>query len=506
LDITTRTSQDESANSLHSEFGELGSVQSKGGSIGTRIIVQRLFENTPARLKFLKSDTAEHTQIKNILKGLALANPQVGFRIRQKGKLLFMWPSCEAQERCEQVLDFSPLYFGESEVGGLKASIYVGAPNKTVKTSRQIFTFVQSRIVQDRSLQAAVMDAYRSLLMHGEYPVACIFVEAPKHEVDVNIHPTKSQVKFENASNAFRVVLRSVRSVLESAPWVKDLKPSTSGASPYVKESIVSPESTQVEMLYNEPVVYKTKSIQREVQKSEALNPVTSEGSSNLISQIPAHSEMNIERAVRSEEPVIESDVATGFFSSLHVVGQAHLTYIIAQSSEAMIIVDQHAAHERVMYEKLMAHWKNGNLDIQQFLIPLTVDLDSEQVEAIVNYQSEVEKLGLEIDQAGPETLAVRAAPNLLREKSIAAALEVLGRELIEVSGSFAVEKTISDVCATMACHSVIRAGQSMSREEMISLLKQMDEFPLSSFCPHGRPVYVEYPFNKLERDFGRIV
>ncbi|MEZ4872312.1 MAG: DNA mismatch repair endonuclease MutL [Bdellovibrionales bacterium] len=501
--ITSRVQGLKEGWTVQSQFGKISQAQPSGGNEGTRVVVQKLFENTPARLKFLKSDTAEHTQIKNILKAIAMAHPEVSFRIRNKGKLLFLWASCDQKQRCEQVLEYAPLYEGSAEVAGIKAKVFVGAPNKTVKTARNIWNFVQGRFVQDRSLQAAVMDAYRSLLMHGEYPVAAIFVEAPLDEVDVNIHPTKSQVKFENASNAFRAVLRATRSVLEMAPWIEQMKQANTPQPRAPKEPGEARESTQVEMLYSEPVVYKTKSFISSHSATTYVSPSPNGGI-----QVEPVFKAEPKTPLDSGEPLRSSPSAVekGFFSSLHVIGQAHLTYIVTQGSSSLILVDQHAAHERVMYEKLMQHWETGQMDVQQFLIPLTVDLDADQVEAIIEHKDDVERLGIEIDQSGPNTIALRTAPSLLKEKSLAAAMDVLGRELVEKSGSFAIEKVIRDICATMACHSVIRAGQALSRDEMVSLLEQMDEFPLSSFCPHGRPVYVEYPFHKIEKDFGRIV
>lgn len=201
-----------------------------------------------------------------------------------------------------------------------------------------------------------------------------------------------------------------------------------------------------------------------------------------------------------------EALATKGKWSSLQVLGQAHLTYIVAQSDDSLVFVDQHAAHERVAFEDLMAAWKDGKIEVQNFLLPLTFNLDPEQIEALMEQVPYLEKMGLAVEQMGPESVAVRSAPALLKESGIAKALKWLGEEIVDKGGSFALEKVIADLCATMACHSVVRAGQALSLEEMKGLLREMDRHPLSSFCPHGRPVFVEYPFSKLERDFGRIV
>jgi DNA mismatch repair protein MutL len=195
-----------------------------------------------------------------------------------------------------------------------------------------------------------------------------------------------------------------------------------------------------------------------------------------------------------------------GPWSRLQVLGQARLTYILAQSAEALVLVDQHAAHERVAYERLMRGWQGGAVDRQQLLIPLSIALDAEGAEALASARDGLERLGVALDQTGPQSVAIRARPAAIADAALARALTRLAREIAEKGGGFALERRIGDLCASMACHSVVRAGQALSPLQMQSLLAQMDEFPLSSFCPHGRPVSVEYPFARLERDFGRIV
>jgi DNA mismatch repair protein MutL len=188
------------------------------------------------------------------------------------------------------------------------------------------------------------------------------------------------------------------------------------------------------------------------------------------------------------------------------VLGQAQLTYIIAQGEKGLVLVDQHAAHERVAFEKLMAAWKGGQIEVQGFLLPVTISLEAAEVEAIVPYVSDLQKLGLEVEISSPTVLSVRSAPALLKESAIAEGLRKFAQEVAERGGSFAVEKAIGDICASMACHSVVRAGQPLSLEQMRELLAQMDDFALSSFCPHGRPVSVEWSWPQLEREFGRLV
>ncbi|MCB0408139.1 MAG: DNA mismatch repair endonuclease MutL [Bdellovibrionales bacterium] len=511
--------KDQKGHQLISEFGKARDVEEVGADFGTTVIIEDLFSNVPARLKFLKSDSAEITQIKNVLKAMALAYPNINLKVRSNNKLIYFWAKTESlKERAEQILEKNPLYFGDAEVEGVRAQVCISAPNETTGNSRQIWLFAQKRWVQDRSLQAAIMDGYRNLLMHGEFPYAVAWVNCDPEEIDVNIHPTKSQVKFLKANNAFRAVNRAVREVLEKAPWVKE----TIGTTPtYRPENELRLEkSTNSESLrFQDEAFQKTNYSKKDFAftKNENMSVMETLKTYSPISKRQYKDDNELDRYLETEktyneekviltENVAETTSGTKLWSRLDILGQADLTYIVAQNEKALLLVDQHAAHERVAFETLMSAWKGGKLDIQNYLVPLVVDLENEKVEALISQKDDIEKLGVHIEQMGPESIAVNAAPTLLKEKALVQALHLLADEMMDRGGSFALEKVIGDICATLACHSVVRAGQALSKDQMRALLEQMDEFPLSSFCPHGRPVYVEYPFSKVEKDFGRIV
>lgn len=486
-----------------SEFGKLGEVEVTGGSPGTSVLVEELFSNVPARLKFLKSDSAESQQIKATLKAMALSHPHVTFRVEENQKLVLFYKATESfLKRAEQVFDISPLYEGEAQRDGVRARAVFTDPHNVQKTSKHIWLFAQGRWIQDRSLQAAVMEAYRNLLMHGEYPSAAVWVEVDPSQIDVNIHPTKSQVKFQDPSLAFRAVQASVRDTLEKAPWIQQ-KNYVAPAPRSLAQELREPVPTS--MSFQDPQMQRTQYNQKsfslavaaeQAQMRENLHQHTS-GAVETFTTTPA---------TMTEALTTADETKSAYWSQLQVLGQAHLTYIVCQSAEGLVFVDQHAAHERVAFERLMAAWNGGRIDIQEFLFPLAVDLTPDKVEALEKNRDVFTRLGLSLEPLGPATMGVRAAPLLLKDGVIGSALEKMANEIVDQGGSFRLEKVIGDLCATMACHSVVRAGQSLSLEQMQSLLKEMDEFPLSSFCPHGRPVSVTYPFYKLEKDFGRIV
>jgi DNA mismatch repair protein MutL len=487
---------------LESEFGNIAGTETVGHAQGTRVQVSQLFANVPARLKFLRSQAAESGQIKSVLKALALAHPSVTFRVTQDGESVFLWPQTVSRlERAKQIFQVQNLYEGTAEREGVRAYAVFSDPHTTVKSSKQIWLFAQNRWIQDRSLQAAVMEAHRNLLMHGEYPLAAVWVEVDPAQIDVNIHPTKSQVKFLQPSLAFRAVQASLRDTLEKAPWIQ--QQSSSGTKPPsapffssrapVRDYSPNPSLNDIGSLKFSDVVYSRPqesflSDHESIQFKQKLN----------ISNQPSE--------ISTQMPSSIVDSAKGYWSSLQVLGQAGLTYLICQSQEGIVFVDQHAAHERVLFERLMSAWRGQKMEVQEFLFPVAIDLTPEKLEGLMKAESDIQKLGITIEALGPATVGVRAAPAMLKESALASSLDKTAQEILDHGGSFQVEKLIGDLCALMACHSAIRAGQAQSVPEMKALLEQMDEFALSSFCPHGRPVSVNYSFHRLERDFGRIV
>lgn len=505
LTLTSRREGDEQAHQLIAEYGQRQEIDKVGGSQGTTILIENLFENTPARLKFLKSDSAENTAIKTTLKAMALSHFDVEFRVQENGRLVGFWPACKSRkDRVEQILEIKPLFEGEASRENVRAYAVFADPHNVGKTSKNIWLFAQNRWIQDRSLQAAVNEAYRNLLMHGEFPIAAVWVETDPDCVDVNIHPTKSQVKFQDPSLAFRAVAAALRGTLEQAPWIKRSEVGsqsvTSPLSPSAPEFFATESAPmpQHNLSFSDQTLDKT-----QFQKKEFHFPTSTV-------QQPQVTYQSLAEAASSRETFAatlqNTEAPLGYWSSLEVLGQANLTYIVTQARDKIVFVDQHAAHERVVFEKLMTAWKGGKVDIQDFLFPLAIDMSPEKVEGILTVAKEIERLGVHIEALGPGTIGVKAAPLMIKESSLSSVLDRMATEIVDQGGSYSLERTVGDICATMACHSVVRAGQALSHDQMKNLLRDMDLFPLSSFCPHGRPVSVEYPFYKLEKDFGRIV
>ena len=481
LTLISKTEQAPTSYKLQLCFGSEKELEPTGGSRGTTVIVQSLFENTPARFKFLKSSASESVAIKQTLKAMALSHTSISFRILSKGKLLFYWPAQDSlKKRAQQILGLQDLYFLQEKQGKYTISAVVAAPHNTLKTRRSSWVFVMDRWVECRVIQAAFMSAYRGLLMHGEYPIAVIKLEGPSDEIDVNVHPTKSQIRFQNNSLIFKLVESSIRKILEEAPWTQKI-----GAKSKEKEENLSFHQAHFQQTQ---FPKKETFFSKESLSQLAWKPPEGEGFSKEAASSPA--------TFQERKP----------WSSLQILAQAHLTYLVCQSNEAIFFIDQHAAHERVIYETLFQSFKSGNRDIQKQLVPVSLNLEDDEVEALLSLRPNLEKFGVQLEQLGPSVLAVTSAPVFLKEKSLQEGLLLLARKFIETRDCFAFENVMSNIFATMACHSAIRAGQSLSQEQMKELLHQMDQFPLSSFCPHGRPVFVEYSISQLERDFCRKV
>lgn len=488
LRLVSRTSESAIATCVQSEFGHLSQPQEVSGAIGTEISVSDLFENVPARLKFLKSSASEVGAIKNAFKGLALAHPKVSFRLRVESELAFFYPAVKSRlARVEQIFEAKGLLSGVVEDAGTRVEAIFASPETIMKTSKGMWFFAQNRWIQDRTLQASVIEAFRTTLMHGEYPIAVVWVDVPTDEIDVNIHPTKSQVKFLYQSKLFRLVGAAIRPQLEK---YQSSKRFVSADSETIPQSLSLFESSRTQ--------YQQK-VSGFIPEPTATPPLDRSSAPLFSSGVDAE----VVPEVR-EESLKESSKGRGPWSQLQIIGQSHLTYLITQSRDQLVIVDQHAAHERVLFETIMQGWREGKMERQELLFPLSMDFGADKIEALLSVKSDFEKLGLHIEPLGPSTLGVSSIPALVKESSLPPILDRIGTEILEQGGSFTFERKVSDLAATMACHSAIRAGQALSHSEMLALLQSMDEFSFSSFCPHGRPVSISKSLMDIEKDFGR--
>ncbi len=509
LTIKSKLSTESSSYVLKTSYGVSNNVFDQSGENGTTITVEKLFENVPARLKFLKTEAAEASQIFKVIKAFALCHPHIEFKVRNKNILKYFYPKTKSLiERVQTVLEQETLYETHQTHGNQSIQVLFSSPKDVNRTAQNIWIFVQKRWIQDRALQKAIMDAYQNLLMHGEYPSCVLFLDCDPQTIDVNIHPTKSQVKFQDPSQAFRSVYHTLRDALEKGPWLKSLfdlpqEEQSANQVPFLPSDISSTSSIQnaVESFaknYQMQDSFQESHFQMAQFKTKEIVPYAKP--STLVQKI---SEQRVEN---NSTPTIQNVNLEPLWGSLQVLGQLNQTYILAQSRQSLFLIDQHASHERVMFEKLNSSWREQKFEIQSYLLPLSLDLSPEKIEALIKNKDEFTRIGIELEQSSPESISIYSAPSFIKEFAIVEALIKMSQDLLDLGGAFQIQKKITDIFATMACHSAIRAGQALSSEEMKELLVSMDAFPLSSFCPHGRPVFKQITFLELDRDFGRIV
>jgi DNA mismatch repair protein MutL len=360
----------------------------------------------------------------------------------------------------------------KNEEGSTRLEAILALPENHL-AQQGIWIFVQGRHVVDRTIQQAIIDGYRNLLMHQQFPQAVISLHVDPQEVDVNVHPSKTQVKFIRPSQIFRFVSSSVSGALAKRLEGERMQ---SAQALFPAEAGSAFEMRPAQLIQEAVTLYNTR----------VLPPV--------------------EAAQAQVRPTLESE--KGSWASLHLIGQFANTYVVTQSPNALVMVDQHAAHERVLFERLKRVYKEGGAERQMGLIEELIELDPEAVDALTEdrYLELFEKTGFTVSRRGPTTIGVSSRPSLLLDASLKPLFERIAEQISEMGPNGALEDVLGDLWASMACHGAIRAGRVLSADEMQALLQQMDEFAFSSFCPHGRPVSVKLALSELEKLFKRIV
>lgn len=489
FEMISRRLNSPTAYRIHSKFGEKSNITTTQLSVGTLVRVSQLFDNTPVRIKFLKSASYEHSLIKQTIKALALINYKVEFKVFDGSKLAFQIPTASAlSDRTQWLFASENVHFVKNEADGFELEVCFMSPYDIEKNSKNIWIFAQNRWIQDKMIQSAIMESFKNLLMHGEYPRVVLKLNCPKDFVDINIHPTKSQVKFVDSQKVYRLIYHTLEKALSSGPW-KQMESETSESS--ITDHFFSDSSaaeTHRERTnqggFKDPQLFSAQ-FQKKFFPLESLSTQRSNSST---------------WDVLADERKVDL-----YWRQYQVIGQVDLTYIVCQGVDKMVLLDQHAAHERVLFERLLTQYKNNSMAIQNLLIPIATEWEVEQIEYLLSAQEQIAKIGINWEQTGPGSICILSVPVQIRENAVLKLLNQFVNESESLSTSYAFENKIKDYMATLACHSAIRAKQSLSQAEMEKLLIDMDEFPLSSFCPHGRPVNLEFPFKYLEKEFGRI-
>lgn len=482
LHLTSRVQGSNEAWLLRVEGGEKHPPIPSAHPQGTHIEVKDLFYATPARLKFLKSPSTELSHAVELLNRLAMSHPTVTFKLMAEQRVVFDYKGCATlQERLAQVMgtEFSqnalPLETNGQEFH-LKG--FISLPTLNRANASYQYLFVNGRPVKDKLLFGAVRAAYQDFLAPQRYPLLALFLEVPREDVDVNVHPAKTEVRFRDSGR--------IRGVLASA-----LKQTLAGAS--------QKTSTTVSM-------QAIKAFRPEPMRQPSLAPYTPvsggyrplmrpHGDNRSYEQSEAPQDLREDIAPLPSPPLDTPPL--GFAKA-----QLHETYIVAQTEEGMVIVDQHAAHERLVYERLKA--EQGHIKSHPLLIPEVVELDEDALLALKSVQSDLLAFGLVVEPFGEKALLAREVPSLLGDVNVKDLLQDLADEVKDLGSPLSLKERLAHVLATCACHGSVRAGRRLSVEEMNALLRQMEQTAHSGQCNHGRPTYVELKRLDMEKLFGR--
>ncbi|WP_029407419.1 DNA mismatch repair endonuclease MutL [Thiomicrorhabdus sp. Milos-T2] len=528
FEVVSRHESDSAAWKLSAEGeGKWGQAQPTAGKIGTRVSVNDLFFNTPARKKFLRTAKTEFSQIDQLVKRVMLSRPEVGFKLVHNQKMVRQVftanDSASLQKRLSQLMGTSFVQQSlaiEFETQDIKLSGWVGLPTFNRSQTDMQYIFVNGRIVRDRLLSYAVKQAYADVLYHGRHPAYLIFIEMPHDLVDVNVHPAKYEVRFANGRWVYDFLRRSVREAV-AKPVVSE---TGTGAS---LESVINPggflnqsATSQESMRFQAPVEgwqnsnsaggsYNANLGEIIQQRREDGGMLDSSSMNNAlnVSELSGKYAAEQERTNATPGNTELGNTESGN-ANMPMLGfakaQLHGVFILSENQQGLVLVDMHAAHERVVYERFKAQWQNDRLISQPLLVPMAMAFEQSQIAIWEEYQALFAKLGFELEALGPEQLKVTAVPVLLAKSDIPGLVNDMISDLAVAGQTQQVEERINHILSTMACHGSVRANRQLTIAEMNALLREMEVTERSDQCNHGRPTWVQLSMNQLDSLFMR--
>ena len=507
LSVTSRSRQAENGWRMEVNGGVKQSPVPAASAAGTRVEVRDLFYAAPARLKFLKTAAGEVTQCVDIVNRIALANPQISFYLIDEQKKKISLNACQGElfdARLKRLSDVMGREFGENsllinaERDHLRISGYVSLPTYNKANSLSQYLFVNNRPVRDKLLLGAVKGAYQGVLEIGRYPLCALFFDVDPDYVDVNVHPTKAEVRFFDGAAVRGLLVSAIRNALTAG--------SRQTAAPANLESFLQDSLENASL---------TAPLLMSDDKEEAafLNDCHQPAPSAFRRTLPplpsrprtaALPELERKFSVRAEE-----DDNSRYADADGVLGQAkaqfHNTYIISQTEDSIVLIDQHAAHERIVMEKMKKALNEGRKPAtQMLLIPEIVELDACDKQRLLENAENLDQLGLSVEEFGPSAVIVREIPALIKDCDTQKLVHDLAEQIAEWGSDFALTEKLNHIVATMACHGSVRAGRSLNLAEMNHLLREMEQTPNSGQCNHGRPTYIELKLKDIDKLFHR--
>ena len=530
LTLTSRTAHNAHAHQIRAVDGALGEVAATAHPVGTTIEIAELFFNTPARRKFLKSENTEYAHCATMLERLALANPAVAFSLKNNGKAVFDYPAQPLSERVAAIMGAAfqaaslPI---DCQAGEMALRGFVSKPTFAQGKSDKQFFFVNNRFVRDKVMLHAVKQAYRDVLHNQITPAFVLFLDLPPELVDVNVHPTKTEIRFRDSQAVHQMIFHALNKAL--AETRADVTESVSNAGALLQQRFAPQPAAPDEIPFLGSL------------KAEGFNGMTTAiPAADAFSGSPKSAPMPYQAAARAPQQrplsLNENRAALRAYAELYrddddlpafappaqadgqpdrqpenayplgfAIAQLLGIYVLAQAADSLILVDMHAAAERVNYEKMKAQRDaEGSLKTQMLLIPVAFEASHAELAARADYAAELAQYGLDLADLGNGQIAVRAVPQMLGKSDVAALARDVLRELAAVGSSQTIEAKENQILSTMACHGSIRAGRQLTLPEMNALLRDMEATPRSNQCNHGRPTWVKLTLADLDGLFLR--
>jgi DNA mismatch repair protein MutL len=492
--LKTCAGEDGQGTQIYVEGGRIKRADEIGLPRGTAVEVRNLFFNLPARKKFLRKEQTELGHAADVVTKQALAHPQVSFRLRHNERTLFdLRRETGLRERVANLLGRSLLRdlqeLDAAAGDDLQLQGLISQPQLNRSAASHIYTFVNGRYIRDRVVQHAVMEGYRHLLMKGRYPVVVLFLRMDPAQVDVNVHPTKHEVRFRQQAQVHDFITSAIQQALRPASWVEQNPP-------------------EIDRL---PPEDQLKTFSAEPRYEQRSSPDAGAAAGMLVRETTADSAAGQTAAVDPRPAPLEPQQddlpgsrTEGFFSALQIIGQYHRSYILCQDGDDLVMIDQHAAHERVGFERLRLAYAEGSIPSQALLFPEVLELDFNAATALQENLETLALLGFEIEPFGGRSFALKAVPQLLSGTSVKDLVIDVALELERIGDAGRLRDSLDEVLIMMACHSVIRANQSLTSVEIKALFAAMDGIDFNANCPHGRPVLQRLTLTEVERLFRR--
>lgn len=494
LEVRSKTRNAANGHGLVVERGAKGAVRPAALNDGTIVEVRDLFSATPARLKFMKSERAETMAVTEIVRRLAMAHPDIGFTIAADDRKAVHWPKSDATaagllERlgaimgAEFMADALEIKGGGSGATGLmRVTGFAGLPTLHRADASQQFLFVNGRPVKDKLLIGAVKAAYGDLIPRGRSPLLALFVDVAPADVDVNVHPTKAEVRFRDAGRVRGMLIGSLRQALEAAGHRASAQGGAMTLDTF-SANVLPMQAAPVESPPDAHASYRANGFSEELQAS--------------IDHLDAPSADTRASAIPVPDALLDRPLGA-------VRAQVHENYIVAQTRDGLVIVDQHAAHERLVYERMKRMLEAGSVASQGLLIPAIVSVDPDDADLLAERSDELAELGLVLEAFGQGAVAVREVPALLGDTDIDGLVKDIASELRDSGMTGALKDRLEAIASRMACHGSVRSGRRLTPDEMNALLRDMEATPYSGQCNHGRPTYVSLKLSDIERLFSR--